>query len=258
MAINDQSAVKAQYSTAENLTKRMSIHEKYSVNPQGFGNWIVSQYRIEEGMSVLELGCGTGDMWAGQDALIARCARLILSDFSEGMLVKARETLRKQQKIEFQRIDIQDIPYPDDSFDVVIANMMLYHVPDIQKGLGEVRRVLKNTGTFYAATYGENGMMAYLSSLFSAYGIRNESNHQFTLQNGNAQLSRFFADVRRMDYIDALAVADTEDIADYIGSLTGMAALRNLPRDLIVSVLNEHKKDGILHIPKEYGLFIAK
>ena len=86
MAINDQSAVKAQYSTAENLTKRMSIHEKYSVNPQGFGNWIVSQYRIEEGMSVLELGCGTGDMWAGQDALIARCARLILSDFSGNQL----------------------------------------------------------------------------------------------------------------------------------------------------------------------------
>ena len=160
MAINDQSSVRAQYSTAENLTKRMSIHEKYSVNPQGFGNWIVSQYRIEEGMSVLELGCGTGDMWAGRDVLIARCARLILSDFSEGMLAKARETLREQQKIEFQRIDIQDIPYPDDSFDVVSANMMLYHVPDIPKGLGEVRRVLKNTGTFYAATYGENGMMA--------------------------------------------------------------------------------------------------
>lgn len=258
MAVNGQSAVRAQYSTAENLSKRMSIHRKYSVNSQGFGNWIVSQYRIGDGMTVLELGCGTGDMWLERDALIAGCGRLILSDLSEGMLSKARETLREQKKIEYRVIDIQDIPYQNDTFDAVIANMMLYHVPDIPKALGEVRRVLKKNGTFYAATYGENGMMEYLCGFFSAYGVRNESNHTFTLQNGAAQLSRFFTDVRRLDYEDALEVTDIEDIADYIYSLTGMSALRELPRELIVSVLNEHKTGGILHIPKEYGLFIAK
>ena len=61
--INDKEAVQKQYENAANLNTRISIHEKYSVNKQGFGNWIVSNYQIINGMRILELGCGTGDMW---------------------------------------------------------------------------------------------------------------------------------------------------------------------------------------------------
>ena len=59
--------------------------------------------------------------------------------------------------------------FKDNSFDIVIANMMLYHVPDIHKGLSEVRRVLKSDGAFYCATYGENGIVEYISSLLESY-----------------------------------------------------------------------------------------
>ena len=92
--INDAATVKKQYATSTNLNKRISIHDKYSTNKQGFGNWIASHYDIRGGMSVLELGCGTGDMWTGKQEMIRRCSRLVLSDFSEGMLDKAKETLR--------------------------------------------------------------------------------------------------------------------------------------------------------------------
>ena len=64
--ITASATVKNQYSTADKLNTRISIHSKYSTNKQGFGNWIASHYRIQEGMSVLELGCGTGDMWTGK------------------------------------------------------------------------------------------------------------------------------------------------------------------------------------------------
>ena len=160
--INDRATVKNQYRTADKLNTRISIHSKYSTNKQGFGNWITSQYQIRDGASVLELGCGTGDMWIGKNAIISRCNRFILSDFSEGMLNKAKEMLHNQTGIEYRQIDIQDIPFADHEFDVVIANMMLYHVPDLQKGLREVNRVLKEDGAFYCATYGEHGMMEYI------------------------------------------------------------------------------------------------
>ena len=97
----------------------------------GFGNWIISNYRIGKGMKVLELGCGTGDMWKNRESLIGDCSKLILSDFSEGMVAVAKENVGNYDNIEYMVLDIQEIPYEDETFDIVIANMMLYHVPDI-------------------------------------------------------------------------------------------------------------------------------
>lgn len=253
--MSDREAVRQQYGTPEKLSTRISIHSKYSVNKQGFSNWIASRYEIREGASLLELGCGTGEMWAGKQEMIRRCSRFILSDFSEGMLEKARDTLRGTEGIEYRLADIQEIPFAGRSFDVVIANMMLYHVPDLDKGLREVARVLKEDGIFYCATYGENGIMEYIHGLF---GIRPDRlNHRFTLQNGEEKLREVFREVRRDLYEDALEVTDAEDMADYIESLTGMTELRKLPRSEILSVLKRNMKDGVLRVPKEYGMFTA-
>ena len=250
--------VKEQYSTAQNLNTRISIHKKYSVNKQGFGNWIFSNYQIKEGMSVLEIGCGTGEMWVGKDDLIGRCSRLILSDLSEGMLSTARENLKSHDRIEYRIVDIQEIPFPDREFDVVIANMMLYHVPDLSKGLQEVARVLKDDGTFYCATYGENGMMEYIELLFDDFPISSVWNYNFTLQNGAEKLKKFFADAEKCRYEDSLEVTDTDDLIDYIYSLPGYSDIQDLSRDTLRSVLEKNMRDGVLRIPKDYGMFIAR
>ena len=80
---NDKEAVKAQYASSKGLDIRINFHNMYSTNKMGFGPWLISNYEIKEGMRVLELGTGTGDMWKGHDDLIARCDKLVLSDFSE-------------------------------------------------------------------------------------------------------------------------------------------------------------------------------
>ena len=197
-------------------------------------------------------------MWKGKHDLISRCSRLVLSDFSEGMVNKTKETLAAESSIEYRTVDIQSIPFPDHTFDVVIANMMLYHVPDLAKGLSEVRRVLKEGGTFYCATYGENGMMEYIGSLFTDYGVGTSINTNFTLQNGKEALISFFTDVEKDLYEDSLAVTEVEDLVDYIFSLSGMTDLRSLPRDTVRSVLASHMKDGVLTVPKEYGMFVCR
>ena len=256
--VNDAATVRKQYGTADRLNTRISIHSKYSTNKQGFGNWITSHYRIREGMSVLELGCGTGDMWAGKQEFIGRCSRLVLSDFSAGMLDKAMETLRGYEGIEYRVIDIQEIPFGDREFDAVIANMMLYHVPDLPRALREVRRVLKPGGAFYCATYGENGMMEYICGLFGDREIRNPVSRNFTLQNGEGILGSVFPEVRRFLYEDSLEVTDAEDMVGYIRSLTGMSELQEIPEEEIRAVLERNMKDGVLRVPKEYGMFMAQ
>ncbi len=255
--LNNTGILKKQYANADHLNTRISIHDKYSTNKTGFGNWIVSHYNIKPGMKVLELGCGTGAMWKGRDEIIHNCARLILSDFSEGMIAAAKAALSKYNHIEYMVIDIQDIPFKADSFDVVIANMMLYHVPDLQKGLSEVRRVLKASGTFYCATYGEHGIVEYISDLLSPYGITDYTNKNFTLQNGRTLLSNVFHQIEQLEYKDSLRVTDIDDIVEYIYSLSSMTALNTLPRVEVRKILAQNMEDGVLNIPKEYGMFTA-
>lgn len=256
-SINDTSFVKEQYATANNLSKRISIHDQYSTNKLGFGNWIFSNYRIAKGAQVLELGCGTGDMWKNRESLICECSRIVLSDFSEAMVAAAKDNVGSYDNIEYKVIDIQEIPYDNAAFDVVIANMMLYHVPDMHKALMEVRRVLKNGGRFYCATYGEHGIIEYLSEILSSYGVKDNVNKSFTLQNGYDILSKIFSKVEKKEYIDSLAVTDLNDMVDYIYSLSGMTSLYRVPAQEIKDILMKNTTDGVLNVPKEYGMFIA-
>lgn len=97
-------------------------------------NWIVSNYQITNGMRVLELGCGTGDMWTRKSNLITKCAELVLTDFLEGMIQTAHSNIGDFPNVTYRVVDIQEIPFEMNNFDIVIANMILYHVPDLGKG----------------------------------------------------------------------------------------------------------------------------
>lgn len=255
--ISGNDAVKRQYENADKLNTRISIHEKYSVNKMGFSNWILSNYDIRPGFKVLELGCGTGSMWKGHLDMLAGAAEAALTDFSDGMLQAAKAMLGDADNLTYAVVDIQNIPFKEDHFDLVIANMMLHHVPQIDKALAEVRRVLKPSGIFYCTTYGENGIVKYFADLLQDFGVSENLNKAFTLQNGGEMLQRHFTKVRRLDYKDGLEVTDLDDILDYIYSLTGMTDINNVQREALREILQTKMKNGILSIPKEYGMFIC-
>ena len=182
---------------------------------------------------------------------------MTLSDFSEGMLSTAKNNIGECNNVDYKVIDIQEIPFANETFDVVIANMMLYHVPDIDKGLAEVRRVLKRGGFFYCATYGEHGIIEYLSKMLSAYGVEDNINKNFTLQNGYEILSKTFSRVEKLEYIDSLAVTNIDDMVEYIYSLSSMTSLDGVPKQVIKEILINNTTNGILNVPKEYGMFIS-
>lgn len=255
--LNDRTQVKKQYKTAANLNTRISIHAKYSVNRQGFGNWIFAQYRLRENDRILELGCGNGSMWS--DHALPEGAELILTDFSEGMLDSARANVGIRDGISFRQADIQQIPYADESFDVVIANMMLYHVPDLSKALSEVWRVLKPCGSFYCATSGTNGITEYVQGLLKDYGIRcgEGIGLSFTLQNGGDLLKEYFSETELRRYEDHLEVTETGDLVDYILSLEGMADFRAVPPEELYRILDGQKENGVIRVPKDYGMFVS-
>lgn len=255
---NNLNAVKAQYSTSDHLNIRKSFHDRYSTNRQGYGNWIVSNYEIKDGMEVLELGCGTGNFWLGQEDIVSRCKKLYLTDLSEGMLSTAKENLGERDNIGYLIADIQNIPFEDGCFDLVIANSMLYHVPDLEKALHKVRRVLKENGIFYCATMGENNFVERLAEWFRLSGEEFSPNHNFTMQNGEKILRTVFKVIEPRFYEDSLHITDIEELISYLQSLNSLKTINDLPEEKIRTILMKHSQNGIIDLPKDYGMFTCK
>ncbi|MCJ7661410.1 MAG: class I SAM-dependent methyltransferase, partial [Anaerolineales bacterium] len=144
-----------QYPNAANLQTRIGLHKKFSTNTTGWFPWVFDHLNLPPTCRILELGCGPGDLWLENMTHIPAGWQLTVTDFSPGMLEQTRHHLHNQpHAFTFERINAQSIPHEDDEFDAVVANHMLYHVPDRPKAFAGIQRVLKPGGCLYAATNG--------------------------------------------------------------------------------------------------------
>ncbi|HEY7350740.1 MAG TPA: methyltransferase domain-containing protein [Ktedonobacterales bacterium] len=260
--LTDQSyLLNEQYKDASNLNARIQLHARFSTNKRGWNRWLFDQFKIAPGSRILELGCGPGKLWLSNRDRIADDWQITLSDFSPGMLQEAQQNLSQRQHcFTFRVIDAQTIPFDDASLDVVIANHMLYHVPDRSRALAEIRRVLKADGRLYASTIGDThqheirDLMGRVDRRFS----QRSTSFSFTLENGAEQLAHWFASVTLYRYQDALVVTEVEPLIEYI--LSGQAKavfvgekLQRL-RELLKQELIAQKA---IYITKDSGLFEA-
>ena len=222
-----EQSLKQQYLNSSNIGARISLHAKYAVNKQGWFPWIFEQCDMHDGMRVLELGCGNGSFWLENWEKIPAKAQITLSDQSEGMLREAKKAFSGKRKIRFdyQVIDFHDIPEKDASYDLVIANHVLFYAKDFAKVLGEIRRVLKPGGRLICSTYG-TAHMKEISALAAEFDDRIVLAAQnlyeiFGKENGEEILAPYFAEVKWQQYEDHLLVTDAEDLVDYIISCHG-------------------------------------
>lgn len=111
---------------------------------------------VQPGEAVLDLGCGTGTLL---QALVARQpgARFTGIDPDRQVLAIARRRLQRSARtVELVEGYAQDLPFPDQAFDLVISTLIFHHLPDPVKvcALGEVRRVLAPHGRFLLVDFG--------------------------------------------------------------------------------------------------------
>ncbi len=258
-----------QYKSSANLDARATMHRRFRTAVTPWQVWVFDHLELEEGTAVLECGCGPGWLWRENVDRIPPGCQITLTDLSAGMVAEAEAALQNSgHDFRFQTANIQELPFADNSFDVVIANHMLYHVPDLAAALREVRRVLRGDGRFVAATNGQNHLRElwqiglelwpeaneWLQKLLSA-----EWSFSFGLENGKGWLTAVFPHVSLFRYDDHLAVTEAEPILDFLFS-TSFAGGNHQPAPETIAQVRQKlarqiTRDGAIHITKDTGLF---
>jgi SAM-dependent methyltransferase len=181
---------------------------------------------------LLDLGCGVGQFAERVENELG--AAVVATDVSERMV-----ELTRARGIETLVADAQALPFGDGEFDCVVANWVLYHVPDIDKALEEVKRVLEPGGTFVAATIGERNM----GELWDLLGVPSTNDLSFGHENGARILERSFVEVRRHDAIGTVVFPDSATVREFVAATITRAHLADR-----VPVLTEPFRTRCAHV----------
>ena len=257
-----EKSLKNQYQNASNISARISLHSLYSQNPLGWFPWIFTQCQIKSGMQILEIGCGDGALWNSNLSRLPKDVHITLSDISEGMLRDARRAVGTlDPRFSFKIFDCSKILCEKSSFDLVIANHVLFYCDNISQVCREVCRVLKPGGAFLCSTYGA-GHMKEVSQLVQDFDDRivlsaNRLYERFGRENGTSILKPFFSQVAWHSYEDFLLVPNPDPLISYILSCHGNQNQYLLDRyKEFRAFVRKKTADGFV-ITKDAGVFIC-
>jgi ubiquinone/menaquinone biosynthesis C-methylase UbiE len=251
-----------QYRDSRHLEARIALHRQSSTGETDWFDWVWQKLALQPGERVLECGCGPGGLWDYNRERIPAGCTITLTDLSPGMVAEAEAALGDLPNFRFEVANIEQLPYADGSFDLVVANHMLYHAPLLDKALAEVKRVLAENGRLLCATNG-NDHMRELTQLGRSHHVplhvRSEE-LAFRLENGTDLLRPYFSRVERHDYDSHLAVTEVEPLIDY--ALSYEEAPQQITPEQI-EALRQYVSDtiagqGHFHITKATGLFIGR
>jgi SAM-dependent methyltransferase len=250
-----------QYADSANLQARIALHRRFSTSPVPFHRWLFDRLLAEgPALRVVEAGCGPGTLWAANAERVPEGWSLTLTDLSPGMIEEARRALEAAGlNADFAVAEAAALPCPDGSADLVIANGMLYHVPDRRAALAEFRRVLRPGGALHAWTVGE-AHLRELDELARRHlgGLPGNvaAAGRFGIENGRDQLAPFFPEIRLDRFPDGLRVTEVEPLVAHIRSRTGRdeANLAGLAAEAAAVIA----RDGAFVVTKSSGVFICR
>ena len=214
-ALNDPALVAREYADERGLAARIAAQERFTgPDPRDVAFAAVAECDPE---LVLEVGPGRGELAGRMKRELD--ARVVAVDQSERMV-----ELTEAQGVEAIVGDVQDLPFRDGIFDCVVAAWMLYHVPNLDGAVRELRRVLRPGGRLVAVTNSVRSM----HELWSLVGYVPE--YSLGAENGEWALLRHFTIVERRDVRGNVTFPDRESAHQYVSaSPTKAAGADNLP-----------------------------
>ena len=259
-----------QYKNTDNLNKRISIHD-YSTAKTEWFHWLWQREEITGGMKILDIGCGNGMFWKRVAELLPEDLEIHLTDYSDGMLESARETVaeimetypEKHLHFVLEKRDAADFSYPTSGFDRIMANHMLYHLTKENRIrlYGRIKELLAENGKFTCTLIGLHHMREIHEFIDEYYpGIKLLSGgFDIWLETAEEELRDFFRVTRVEEQPNDLLVPDEEAIFDYVSSYSDesremISRDRELFLERIRSRMNE---DGCMYIHKSTGVVVC-
>jgi SAM-dependent methyltransferase len=205
--INDPAAVARQYASEANLEARRSLYANATgPDPRELAFEAVAETGPRR---VLEVGGGPGEL-AARIAEELLC-EVVMVDVSARMV-----ELALARGVEAQVGDVGRLAFEDASFDCAVAAWMLFHVPDIDRGLAELARVLRPGGRLVAVTNATHHLEELRAIAGNAAWAR-----LFTRENGAEIIGRHFDHVERRDADGWVTIEDHETVRGFVASLDG-------------------------------------
>ena len=257
-----EEATRAQYDDDANLAARQALFD-YIVEATPLAAPLDDLSALQ-GDRVLDLGCGNSLFLANARA---GGATAVGCDLSLGMVQTARDTAASP----VSQVDAHQLPFCDDSFDVVLALWMLYHVADRPKALAEVARVLRPGGRLVATTNSgdDHDLRRVITlGLSDVLGRTVEDYHPalpFTAENGAEILGGVFPDVAVHPFGNVFDVTDPVVLVRYAGSMLG--PMHELHGDFddagVLAAVGRRSEDalaesGSVRIERNGAVFIAQ
>ncbi len=223
----DRQILAHHYASDDKLAVRYRTHELYTVPKIDFIDWVLRNVAWRGDEWVLDLGAGPGLYFEPVKKRIPH-GRHFAVDLSFGMVKRQLEQEAHVGSGLFNA-DAQALPFADGVFDIVLANHMLYHVPDLDQAIAEIHRVLRPEGLLVAATNSINNMPEINTLYRRALLLLTEFEYNeelprsdaatFSLENGSAILGRHFFAVARYDLPSALVFQHPEPVLAYLDSM---------------------------------------
>jgi ubiquinone/menaquinone biosynthesis C-methylase UbiE len=237
------------------LDARAALHARFSIAEQTWHEWLFARVAPAPGDVLVELGAGTGLLWSANESSLAAGVRVHLTDLSMAMCRRLLADVSEATSV--TRMNAERVAFLDDSADIVVANHMLYHVPDQQAALEEVVRVLRPGGRAVFATNGRNHMKE-LWEILAAAGVAGpdaDATHQaFLLEDAQQIVAPFFLRARIETFEDGLRVTDPDAIIAYIKSFASVTADQS---DDLRDEIAARTTNGYLTITKSAGVVTA-
>ena len=208
MKLDNPLVVQWEYASEERLAMRNRTYRELSegVSPE---DEIFKAVREASPERFLDVGCGMGEL--AERVLRELGASVCAVDISPRMV-----ELTRARGVDATVADVQALPFEDGSFDCVAANWVLYHVPDLDKGVSELARVLRPGGRLVAATLGDENM----KELWDLLGGEVTAGLTFGWGNGEAALAPHFAEVERREANGTVVFPDRASMHEFVAATT--------------------------------------